>query len=49
MQKENGMKLILAEKIVKTADSLKLFRPYEEYVDGLIAEALMNAIKKRCD
>lgn len=34
--------------IVRTDDSVRLYRPYEEYVDGLVANALMNAIKIRC-
>lgn len=36
-----------SEKIVKSEENLKLFRPYEEYVDKLISQALLLGIESR--
>lgn len=36
-----------SEKIVKSEDNLKLFRPYEEYVDKLISQALLSGVESR--
>lgn len=34
--------------IERSEESMKLYRPYEEYVDGLVSDAIMNAIRTRC-
>lgn len=35
------------DEIVKTEAQLALFEPYEVYVDGIVGEELMNAVKIR--
>lgn len=42
-----AMNIPQIEKIVKTEANLKLFRSYEEYVDKLISQALLNGIESR--
>lgn len=38
---------LYTERIEKSQANLKLFRPYEEYVDKLISQALLNGIEAR--
>lgn len=38
---------LCTERIEKTQANLKLFRSYEEYIDKLISQALLNGIEAR--
>lgn len=37
-----------SKPIEKSDENLKLFRSYEEYIDKLISQALLNGIEARC-
>lgn len=39
--------LTQTENINKSDDNLKLFRPYQEYVDKLVAQAIIKTIESR--
>lgn len=39
--------LTQTESINKSDDNLKLFRPYQEYVDKLVAQAIIKSIETR--
>lgn len=42
-----AVEFIRTEKIAKSAENLKLFRSYEEHMDRLISQALLNGIESR--
>lgn len=42
-----AVEFIRTEKIAKSAENLKLFRSYEEHIDRLISQALLNGIESR--
>lgn len=47
-QKDSVMlNLTQTENINKSDDNLKLFRPYQEYVDKILAQAIIKSIESR--